>query len=67
MKRNLFEELSEGLDALEKEREGQITLRTHQLRQQPEPTDSSGAGKKGTIKRAGQHLESRGSPNEEPE
>ena len=67
MKRDLFEELSEGFDALEKEREGKITLRTDQLRQQPAPTDSSGAGDKGTIKRAGQQLESRGSSKEESE
>ena len=41
MKRNLFEELSEGFDALEKEREGKITLRTHQVKQQPAPTISN--------------------------
>lgn len=36
MKRNLFEELSEGLDALEKEREGKITLREAMFQSKPE-------------------------------
>jgi len=31
MKRNLFEELTEGFEALEAEREGKITLRTHAI------------------------------------
>jgi len=38
MKRNMFEELNEGFDALEKERRGKITLRTHPVTQQPAAT-----------------------------
>lgn len=41
MSRNMFEELSEGFDALEKEREGKVTLRTHKVEQQPAPTISN--------------------------
>jgi len=37
MKRNLFEELSEGFDALEEERQGKRTLRTHGVEAKPVP------------------------------
>lgn len=37
MKRNLFEELSEGFDALAEERQGKRTLRTHELEAKPVP------------------------------
>lgn len=37
MKRNLFEELSEGFDALAEERKGKRTLRTHELEAKPVP------------------------------
>ena len=67
MKRNLFDELSEGFGAFEKERDGKITLRTHQFKQQRAPTDSSGSGDTEPLKRAGQQLGSSGSPEEEPE
>ncbi|MCX5590637.1 helix-turn-helix domain-containing protein [Alcaligenes endophyticus] len=36
-KRHLFEEISEGFGALEAEREGKITLRTHHLESIPVP------------------------------
>lgn len=36
-KRNLFAELSEGLDALKAEREGKMTLRTHLVKIKPAP------------------------------
>ncbi len=36
-KRNLFAELVEGFEALEAEREGKITLRTHQVETRPAP------------------------------
>jgi putative transcriptional regulator len=35
MKRNLFDELSEGFDTLAKEREGKMTLKTHKVEQAP--------------------------------
>jgi putative transcriptional regulator len=34
-KRNLFEELMEGVQAMKEKREGKITLRTHRLEAQP--------------------------------
>jgi len=34
-KRNLFEELMEGVDAMKQKREGKVTLRTHRLERQP--------------------------------
>jgi putative transcriptional regulator len=34
-KRNLFEELMEGVDAMKRRREGKITLRTHRVEKQP--------------------------------
>lgn len=34
-KRNLFEELMEGVDAMKRHREGKITLRTHRVERQP--------------------------------
>ncbi len=37
MKRNLFEELSEGFDALAQERQGKRTLRTHEVEINPVP------------------------------
>lgn len=37
MKRNLFNELKEGFDALEQEREGKITLRTYRVEKKPAP------------------------------
>jgi putative transcriptional regulator len=38
MKRNLFEELAEGFDALAEEREGKRTLRTHAVELHPVPS-----------------------------
>ncbi len=38
MKRNLFDELKEGLIALEDAREEKITLRTHVVEKKPSPT-----------------------------
>lgn len=35
MKRDLFKELTEGFDALAREREGKITLKTHKVEQEP--------------------------------
>lgn len=37
MKRNLFQELSEGFVALAKERQGKRTLRTHEVEMKPAP------------------------------
>ena len=37
MKRKLFAELKEGFDALEAERQGKITLRTHEVEAKPAP------------------------------
>jgi putative transcriptional regulator len=37
MKRNLFQELSEGFDALAEERQGKRTLRTHEVEMKPAP------------------------------
>ncbi|PPK74603.1 putative transcriptional regulator [Methylobacter tundripaludum] len=37
MKRNLFDELSEGFDALEEQRQGKLTLRTHDVEMKPAP------------------------------
>jgi putative transcriptional regulator len=37
MKRNLFQELSEGFDALADERQGKRTLRTHEVELKPAP------------------------------
>lgn len=37
MKRSLYAELKEGFDALAKEREGKVTLRTHQVTDLPAP------------------------------
>jgi len=34
-KRKLFDELMEGVDAMRREREGKITLRTHEIDDQP--------------------------------
>lgn len=36
MKRNLFEEISEGFAALQNEREGKITLRSHVVESKPQ-------------------------------
>ena len=36
-KRNLFAELVEGFEALEAEREGKVTLRTHKVEARPAP------------------------------
>lgn len=33
--RNLFDELMEGFDSLEKEREGKMTLRRHKIKEKP--------------------------------
>lgn len=41
MKRNLFEELSEGFDALEAERKGKLTLRQHVVEAHPVPDVSA--------------------------
>jgi putative transcriptional regulator len=38
MKRNLFDELQEGFNALQSEREGKITLRQHVVEKKPVPT-----------------------------
>jgi putative transcriptional regulator len=38
MKRNLFNELTEGFDALKSAREGKITLRQHVVEKKPVPT-----------------------------
>ncbi|MEO6974559.1 MAG: hypothetical protein ABI144_01630 [Gallionella sp.] len=38
MKRNLFDELKEGITALESVREGKITLRQHIVEKKPAPT-----------------------------
>ena len=35
MKRNVFSELTEGFDALQAEREGKATLRTHAIQRKP--------------------------------
>lgn len=40
-KRNLFEELVEGIDALADERAGKRTLRTHVVKPRPAPTISA--------------------------
>lgn len=40
MKRDLFEELTEGFDALAKERQGKITLKTHKVAQAPLEVDA---------------------------
>ena len=37
MKRNLFDELSEGFDALAEQRQGKRTLRTHEVKMKPAP------------------------------
>lgn len=37
MKRNLFDELSEGFDALAEQRQGKRTLRTHEVEIKPAP------------------------------
>jgi putative transcriptional regulator len=37
MKRNLFDELSEGFDALVEQRQGKRTLRTHEVEMKPAP------------------------------
>ncbi|MCX7093633.1 MAG: transcriptional regulator [Methylobacter sp.] len=37
MKRNLFDELSEGFDALMQQRQGKLTLRTHEVEVKPVP------------------------------
>ncbi|MCK9398084.1 MAG: transcriptional regulator [Methylobacter sp.] len=37
MKRNLFDELSEGFDALAEQRQGKRTLRTHEVETKPAP------------------------------
>ncbi|WP_281661984.1 helix-turn-helix domain-containing protein [Microvirgula aerodenitrificans] len=41
MKRNLFAELTEGVDALRAEREGKVTLRKHQVERKPPPCVSA--------------------------
>ena len=41
MKRNLFEELIEGFDAMEAERKGKLTLRQHVVEKQPVPDVSA--------------------------
>lgn len=40
-KRNLFDELMEGFDALAEQRAGKLTLRTHTVRIRPAPTISA--------------------------
>jgi len=40
MKRNLFDELKEGLTALQSEREGKITLHQYEVEKKPAPTIS---------------------------
>jgi putative transcriptional regulator len=42
MKRNLFDELMEGFDALADQRTGKRTLRTHAVRPKPAPKISAG-------------------------
>jgi putative transcriptional regulator len=37
MKRKLFDELSDGFESLKKQREGKLTLRTHQVEAKPAP------------------------------
>jgi len=37
MKRNLFDELSEGFEALAEQRQGKLTLRTHEVEVKPAP------------------------------
>lgn len=37
MKRNLFDELSEGFEALAEQRQGKLTLRTHEVEIKPVP------------------------------
>lgn len=37
MKRNLFDELSEGFEALAEQRQGKVTLRTHEVEVKPVP------------------------------
>ncbi len=39
-KRRLFDELMEGVDAMRKERQGKITLRTHEFKESPPLTVS---------------------------
>ena len=41
-KRNLFAELAEGFEALEEERAGKRTLRTHEVENMPEATITAG-------------------------
>lgn len=41
MKRNLFTELTEGMDALRNEREGKITLRKHSVERKTTPSVSA--------------------------
>ncbi|MEE9927469.1 MAG: helix-turn-helix domain-containing protein [Microvirgula sp.] len=41
MKRNLFAELTEGVDALRAEREGKVTLRKHQVERKAPPCVSA--------------------------
>ncbi|MCG9052350.1 transcriptional regulator [Laribacter hongkongensis] len=41
MKRNLFAELTEGMDALRDEREGKVTLRQHTAERKEAPTVSA--------------------------
>lgn len=41
MKRNLFEELIEGFDAMEAERKGKLTLRQHVVERHPVPDVSA--------------------------
>lgn len=40
-KRNLFAEINEGFDALEAQREGKLTLRTHEVEFKPAPVVSA--------------------------
>ncbi|OZB17288.1 MAG: transcriptional regulator, partial [Marinobacter sp. 34-60-7] len=40
-KRNLFDELVEGFDALDREREGKMTLRRHKVEENPVETIST--------------------------
>ena len=41
MKRNLFAEITEGFDALEKQRQGKVTLRTIEVESKPTPVISA--------------------------
>jgi len=41
MKRNLFAELTEGFDALAKQRQGKMTLRTTEIASKPTPVVSA--------------------------